>query len=263
MSTDTEPLRTHCYRGHVLTSTNRYIQTDGRIVCRICNRDNQRKYRERKGIAGKTPEQRFWSHIRKEDNGCWRWTGNINSVTGYGRFCVKYVEHVAHRYSYELLVGTIPEGLQLHHLCRNRWCVNPNHLLPITSRDHLRLENPLIVSNLSKTHCPVGHPYTEENTLRDKTTGKRKCRECALARLRQKSKQQEIIASLRRKSTPLSRDYCFVSPTGQSFLHIANMKQFCEEHQLSYKQMSKVHRGDRTRHQGWTKWVTTMDETRD
>jgi HNH endonuclease len=69
---------------------------------------------------------------------CWRWLG-ARSSTGYGTFEVSLDRVVSpHRFAYEQLVGPIPAGLVLDHLCRHRLCVNPNHLEPVTNADDLR-----------------------------------------------------------------------------------------------------------------------------
>jgi len=70
------------------------------------------------------------------DNSCWLWQGIINEA-GYGKLKVSKRWVKAHRYSYELFVGDIPEGLTLDHLCRNRSCVNPGHLEPVTLRENV------------------------------------------------------------------------------------------------------------------------------
>lgn len=78
-------------------------------------------------------EERFWSKVEKS-SGCWAWTGHKNR-NGYGwTLGPKGKGESAHRIAYELLVGPIPEGLQIDHLCRNRACVNPDHLEPVTQR---------------------------------------------------------------------------------------------------------------------------------
>ena len=65
--------------------------------------------------------------------GCWRWKG-WKSTSGYGKVKVAGVGRYAHRVTYELLVGEIPRGLVLHHLCYTRECVNPFHLVPETQQ---------------------------------------------------------------------------------------------------------------------------------
>lgn len=122
----------------------------------------------------------FMPRIRKEDSGCWTWLGGVNSVSGYG-----YVSNwpkpsvVAHRVAYELLVGPIPEGLFIDHLCRNRGCVNPAHLEPVTNRENcLRGMAPMIQLHV-KGMCKAGHPATPENLVQSKTRpGRRRCLIC-------------------------------------------------------------------------------------
>jgi len=71
----------------------------------------------------------------------------------------------AHRYSFERYRGFIPDGLQLDHLCRNRCCVNPWHLDPVTNRTNsIRSSCTFVGANVRKTHCPNGHAYSFENT---------------------------------------------------------------------------------------------------
>lgn len=87
------------------------------------------------GFCG--PECRFWAKVDKTD-GCWHWLGAKNSAKGYGRFDAEGKRYVAHRYSYELLVGPIPVSMQLDHQCRNRMCVNPAHVEVVTEQEHGR-----------------------------------------------------------------------------------------------------------------------------
>jgi hypothetical protein len=88
---------------------------------------------------------------------------------------------LAHRVSYERYVGPIPEGAHLDHLCRNRACVNPEHLEPVSVQTNiLRGVSPSAV-NAAKTECLRGHPFDDENTYVC-PAGKRRCRACKTAR---------------------------------------------------------------------------------
>lgn len=77
----------------------------------------------------------FWSHVEKTDT-CWLWTGRKEKA-GYGKYCGT----VAHRWAYRELVGPIPAGLTLDHLCYVRHCVNPAHLEPVTLLENVRRAN--------------------------------------------------------------------------------------------------------------------------
>lgn len=109
------------------------------------------------------PVIRFWRNVEKTE-GCWLWLGWLTEEGGYGRFRYDRGRVVAHRFAYELLVGPIPPGLELDHLCRTRRCVNPAHLEPVTHRENtLRGISPA-ARHAIKTHCPQAHPYDETNT---------------------------------------------------------------------------------------------------
>jgi len=110
---------------------------------------------------------------------CWEWNGRF-LPDGYGMFSLGERDVLAHRFAYELYRDAIPEGLQLDHLCRNRWCVNPHHLEPVTSRENTMRGMSFSAVNARKTHCPQGHPYDETNTIH--YAGRRYCRACRDAR---------------------------------------------------------------------------------
>lgn len=127
-----------------------------------------------------SPEVRFWRFVHPEPlSGCWLWSGAISNE-GYGRFRFGVrgsKQGMAHRFAYELLVGPIPQGLQLDHLCRTPACVNPAHLEPVTGRENLLRGDTFQARNAAKTSCVHGHPFDERNT-EWRPTGGRACREC-------------------------------------------------------------------------------------
>ena len=112
------------------------------------------------------------------NSGCWLWVGAVKA-NGYGTIGIKdkgawRTKH-AHRLSYERHVGPIPAGLDLDHKCRNRCCVNPLHLEPVTRSVNLS-RSPLMGHRKAGTVCPRGHTYTSINTR-----GARTCRICSNA----------------------------------------------------------------------------------
>lgn len=103
---------------------------------------------------------------------CWIWQFSLDRH-GYGQLMLQGKNRRVHRLIYELLIGEIPHGLDLDHLCRNRACVNPSHLEPVTRSVNL-LRGELWQSK--KTHCPKGHSYDFTDTY-----GRRRCRKCTRA----------------------------------------------------------------------------------
>lgn len=124
--------------------------------------------------ARRSPAVRFWEKVNKTEN-CWLWAGSTS--VGYGRFYVDGHTVGAHRWAYESLVGPIPDGLVLDHLCRTPACVNPAHLEPVTQRENLLRGDTLPAAQARRSHCKHGHPYVESN-LRYRRDGSRQCREC-------------------------------------------------------------------------------------
>jgi hypothetical protein len=122
-------------------------------------------------------------------NECWLWQG-CRLSHGYGQTWDGKRVVGAHRYAYERLVGPIPEGLTIDHLCRVRHCVNPAHMEPVTAGENARRgENP----NRAKTHCKYGHPFDAENTY-VRASGGRECRACRHLALRRFYERRRVAA---------------------------------------------------------------------
>ena len=173
---------------------------------------------------------RFWTKVDKSGD-CWLWQGSHGRSGTYAIPNGPIQRTTAHRISFVLSGGSIPDGYHLDHLCRTTLCVNPAHLEPVTPAENNRRNRmqtchkghpkpldgdrrecreckseaqrarraaeraanppqPLGAYQLSKTHCPQGHPYDAENTYTTRD-GKRMCRECMRTRARRWRREQQ------------------------------------------------------------------------
>jgi hypothetical protein len=142
--------------------------------------DLDRRYRSKPGRAPIDVAVRLMDHVELSRDGCWNWIGKLDE-DGYGQIHVgprrEQVRKRSHRASYELFVGEIDSGIQLHHKCENRRCINPSHLEPLTQLEHAeKSPNTLQFINAEKTHCLRGHPLFGPNLY--VRNGRRHCREC-------------------------------------------------------------------------------------
>jgi hypothetical protein len=138
--------------------------------------------------------QLFTSHIALPDeNGCMLWTASLGS-DGYGLFGLKkgskWHRIGSHRAAYEHFIGPIPEGLELDHICRNRRCVNPSHLEPVTHRENIFRGVGIAPAYAARTHCKNGHLYDAANTK-----WRNKSRVClACVKINNDAKQARVVS---------------------------------------------------------------------
>ncbi len=157
-------------------------------------------------------EHAMWGRFTIGD-GCWKWTGYL--VRGYGAVHLDGHLKYVHRVIYELLVGPIPQGLELDHLCRNPTCVNPDHLEAVTHRENVLRGMSISANRARQTRCKRGHPFDLANTYVG-PEGNRQCRACA--RLYQNERYHRI------KNGDY---YCDVPRIADEPPHMANTRPAC------------------------------------
>ncbi len=125
--------------------------------------------------------EQFEAQYEVADNDCWLWTGPQDR-DGYGQMRLLGGMIRAYRFSYELHIGPIPDGLVIDHQCDTRLCVNYRHLETVTNRENILRGNGPSAKNARKTHCLYGHPFDGTNTR--VYVGRRYCQECVRIRAR-------------------------------------------------------------------------------
>ena len=139
----------------------------------------------------RTLDERFWAKVNRSGD-CWLWQGGLYN-NGYGCFRLSaFAGALAHRFAYQSMIGPIPEGLQLDHLCRVRQCVNPSHLEPVDCKVNILRGVSSAAVNARKTHCKNGHPFDLMNT-RIAWDGGRVCRICANAYDRERRRRKREL----------------------------------------------------------------------
>lgn len=155
--------------------------------------------------------RRFWDRVNKGSS-CWEWTGR-RQREGYGTLGIRK----AHRMSYELHIGPIPDGLEIDHLCRNRACVRPDHLEAVTHQENVLRGVGAPARLARRTHCINGHPFTPQSTWLSSAWKGRRCRICATM-LRRRLCRRCRAKDHTRCGTPPNGEQCVckhgAAPTG-------------------------------------------------
>lgn len=147
---------------------------------RVCEARNT-ETRESRSLTTmrKATAKTFWTRVIETD-GCWEWVGSHFQSSGYARVKFHGRDTCAHIIAWELTNGPVPRGLELDHLCRNRGCVRPSHLEPVTHRENEIRGQTVIRANAIKTECLRGHPLAGANLMM--RGPRRQCRLCHNAR---------------------------------------------------------------------------------
>lgn len=137
--------------------------------------DKRGRLVEKRLMRSLSPIEKFEMCISHKTD-CWQWRGLESNPTRYGEFQCAGKRYSAHRFSYEWFVGEIPIDKQIDHVCRNRGCVNPDHLRVVTIAENVLSGVGITAINKQKTHCENNHEFTENNTYWYR--GHRGCKTC-------------------------------------------------------------------------------------
>lgn len=162
--------------------------------------------------------KKFDNKYEIKQSGCWEWTG-YRLPKGYGYINIGGKSTGAHRVSYMIHKGEIPNGMHVHHICENTCCVNPEHLTILTPEANLKLNSSPIAINSRKEFCKRGHEFNEDNTRYTKRNGKlhRRCRQChnescKQKRHRDKTDHSRVVESLRAEIAELKAKLAKIQP---------------------------------------------------
>ncbi len=125
--------------------------------------------------------------------GCWMWMSYLNKHL-YSRITIKSRNYTGHRISYLAFRGPIPRGMELDHLCRNRWCCNPDHLEIVTSKENTMRGTSFAAVNAARTTCKAGHTFDMTRRGKHVQRGCRTCRRAAVARYDRKRRLAALLA---------------------------------------------------------------------
>lgn len=152
------------------------------------------------------PSRALENYVPEPNSGCWLWLGKVAKDTGYGKASFRGREILAHRLFYGTLVGPIPRGLTLDHLCRVRSCVNPAHTEPVTRAVNVMRGDGIAARNARKITCHAGHPFTKRNTYIT-ADGYRQCRECRRVAVNLRRGRTQADVEARRQTCPKGHPY--------------------------------------------------------
>jgi hypothetical protein len=164
--------------------------------------------------------ERFMRYVRKDDDGCWTWTG-ARRRKEYGAFWYAGSLHVAHRVMYVWTHGE--PNCDLHHICENPSCVNPEHVTPSSAgQPHHRGPSP--------NYCARGHEFTQENTATN-SRGERQCRQCGRDASRRyvEANRERVLARRRERRVRVVHDPRSCEECGEAFTPRRSDKRYCSE----------------------------------